>query len=127
MHVQNRDIGETVVKDSLKQQSAQMFKCYECEEDFDNKPLFMEHKKTMHQNSLKPCQKFVDNECLRSADDCWFQHPQPEPYKKQDFPQAQINPFPPDQVIKMAEMLTKLHKTVENLELKLDSYVKKMA
>ena len=119
VHVEDMDV---VVE---SEQRAPSFKCFQCDNEFEKKPLFMQHKKKMHQEKVKPCQRFDNGDCPRSKEECWYQHSQSESSEKQVFPQAQTNPIPPDQVMNMAEMLLKLHRTVENLELKLNTIVEK--
>ena len=123
VHDEKMDTGESGQKNAESVQSVSNFKCYPCEEEFGSKQVFMEHKKKKHEGNLKPCKKFADTECLRSKEECWFQHPQPS--QEQVFRKAPLNPFPPDQLIKFIELMSKLNTKVENLEIKLNSLVKK--
>ena len=113
---------ETDQSDCVKN-ATDIFSCNMCEESFQERSAFMNHRKSKHTGSNQKCEKFMNGECERSSDECWYLHseqPKGKPMgqaniPKQVFPQA-ANPFPPDQMSKMFWMVTNLVRKVEGME-----------
>ena len=47
-------------------------KCYLCNEIFENKPTMMMHRKSKHPNSVRICNRFLQNNCGFKT--CWYLH-----------------------------------------------------
>ena len=50
------------------------FICYSCNQQFTNKSTLMTHRKQMHPNTCKPCNKFTQGQCRYKDEYCWFTH-----------------------------------------------------
>ena len=80
----------------------------------------MKHKKTKHGDTILPCEKFLKGECSRE-ESCWFKHISApsnttSPSHEQVFRKVPGNPFPPDQLSNVVQMITSLCLKVENME-----------
>ena len=71
-----------------------MMRCYECGEDWNNMNDLMNHRKSAHVG-VKPCKKFLSNECRR-GEQCWWSHDQRSTQPHVDFPNLSANWAPPD-------------------------------
>ena len=94
----------------------------------------MMHKKTNHIVNVKTCEKYLKNLCLKSTDDCWYEHPSSEPesedssppkawtnvanesVKEKVFHEALGNSFTPDQMKNLLMMVSNLCSKVEKME-----------
>ena len=112
-------------------------KCNVCAKTFENLGSLKTHKKDEH-SSMMVCQHFLQGNCQRSEEDCWFEHKsnlnqQSSKASEQSHHQSQeqvfredrVNPFPPEQLLNMVEMMNKLCSKVENLELRISNLMKK--
>ena len=50
------------------------FKCYTCNETFNQKANMMIHKKEQHRHLVRSCNLFIDNKCPHSDSVCWYLH-----------------------------------------------------
>ena len=91
--------------------------------EFGARHSFMKHKKEFHFAAVQPCEKFKSGNCSRNNDECWFIHPKEKSQSQQSEEQvlceAQVDPFPPDQIKTMMEMVANLCQKVENVEMKM--------
>ena len=117
--------------------NAGMFKCNLCDDTFKGRYNFLSHRKNVHIENVTVCPKFLQKECKRSPDDCWFEHPvniavnlnKENIYEKQAskssdtlvFCEAPRNTVPPDQEKSLLEMIKQLCNKVELIEVKLKS------
>ena len=119
VHEEPRLTENAPSKKTFETQKVIIFKCNLCEETFKDKGNFMEHKKKHHS------EKFVSGQCERPKEDCWFKKPenqdQSQAFHQQVFRKAQQNPFPPDQLTQMMNLVKNLCLKVENLEKKLNN------
>ena len=47
---------------------------YLCQKQFETKRTLMIHRKKEHITAVKNCNKFPENNCRYSNEDCWFIH-----------------------------------------------------
>ena len=106
-----------------KEDNISDFKCNLCDKNFKEKSDFMMHRKTQHTRSNQRCEKYLNNQCERSADNCWYVHSSDQAKEKsstvsqeQVFCQAPSDPFPPDQMSRMFWMVSNLCRKVEGME-----------
>ena len=52
----------------------QEFKCFVCEEKFENKPSMMSHRKKKHPEIIRKCFNYEENKCRFQDAFCWFKH-----------------------------------------------------
>lgn len=50
-----------------------MVRCFECGKDFKSYKEMMIHRKSVH-NDGTVCRKFIQNQCNRPSNQCWFSH-----------------------------------------------------
>ena len=120
------------------------FRCDLCESAFVGRNNYMIHKKIMHPQYVPSCEKFKSKTCPNSNIDCWFEHIQggdrtensfednPWPKLVSRSPPRSKNPvfrevtsptLPPDQVMKMMDMVSQLCLKMENMEKKINDLV----
>ena len=95
----------------VSSKDSKQFTCNVCELAFKTNSDLMTHKK-IHYSKI-PCQKFIHGECTRDVDTCWYQHKTPI---SSDFHEAPNQPFPPDQLMKVMEIMEELCLKVKKLE-----------
>ena len=59
-------------QDEIKENHEEIFKCYICSENFENKRTMIIHRKMDH--VVRDCYLYLDNKCRYSEDSCWFSH-----------------------------------------------------
>ena len=64
--------------------------CYKCNETFDSLAAIMMHRKAVHKEEVKVCEKNRNNECKFSSTYCWFMHD-----NESVFQSRPENPAPP--------------------------------
>ena len=69
------------------------FRCYMCGDNFKTMSEMMIHRKNNHSEDLKPCKKFITNQC-RNGSHCWWPHEN----QPSIFWQATENLAPPSQI-----------------------------
>ena len=108
-------------------------KCYICKEKFKTRDIFMKHKKEKHLDNVQICDNFLKNNCHRNDGGCWYKHNteepkqanlNPPPEKKQGFRAARSDPFPPDHVSEMLEVLSSLCSKVETMQSRMKDMMK---
>ena len=72
--------------------SSNRFKCFTCDQEFENLNNLMMHKKHDHVENCNNCSKFVEGICQLTDDRCWFIHNVNE---EEDFQEVQGNLPPP--------------------------------
>jgi hypothetical protein len=50
------------------------FKCGFCENVFEHKSDFMNHRKKQHTQSVPACRDNINGTCRRDTSTCWFKH-----------------------------------------------------
>ena len=95
----------------------------------------MNHRKMIHPASVPTCDIFVARKCQRSDGNCWFGHPsskkageepsvnenvQRKPVNQQVFCEDLQNPFPPDQIRMMFQMVNQFCKKMDSMEKRLE-------
>ena len=95
-------------------ESSWNFKCNICDEQIKERRDFMKHKKNKHADSILNCENFLKGKCSRNEETCWFKHTpagvdeNPKATKQQVFQKVSANPFPPDQLSQMFQMINNL-------------------
>jgi hypothetical protein len=116
---------EDMETDQIPEKEANKFECNMCEESFEEKKSFMQHRKNKHTGSNRRCENFSAGKCERNSDECWYVHseqPDKTPNnqnaipKEQGFCQAPTDPLPPDQMSRMFWMVNNLVRKVEGME-----------
>ena len=51
-----------------------VFKCRFCEKTFQEKSVFMLHRKKDHQRVVKQCRNFIEDGCSFTDEECWYKH-----------------------------------------------------
>jgi hypothetical protein len=59
-------------------QTLRNFKCGLCEKVFDNKKVFMDHRKNEHTDKIAECRENKNGSCRFKSKDCWFKHNESE-------------------------------------------------
>ena len=116
------DVDESFKTETIPEVS--VFKCYICTTDFGSKESFMKHKKQKHQDNIQSCTQFESGTCPRSEEECWYKHSsRAEPYpaeNEQVFRNVPSAQFPPDQMLRMMEMMKSLCSKVDTMEKRLN-------
>ena len=95
------------------------FNCHLCEEKFVQRRDFMNHKKTNHEDKVNVCNNFINGNCSRNDESCWYKHQLKiinSPPQDQDFQKAQGNSVPPNHLLQISQILANLLSKVEFLE-----------
>ena len=50
------------------------FRCFICNETFQEKGNMMAHRKKTHRNAVRDCNLFIDDKCKFNDESCWFNH-----------------------------------------------------
>ena len=50
------------------------FRCFICNETFQEKGNLMAHRKKKHRNAVRDCNLFIDDECKFNDESRWFNH-----------------------------------------------------
>ena len=108
--------------------NSDVMSCNVCEKVFQLKSELMKHKKSDHFIKVSKCRNFVQKNCKKSENECWFRHDeldtetetdnddkQDSVKQNQDFHEAQEK-TPPDQMNKILNLINKLSLQVEMLE-----------
>ena len=118
-------IGEQSEEEVEAEQNVPSFKCNICDQLFGEQRPFMEHKKNKHSSFVSFCDKFLAGQCQRREEECWYKHSEfpslPQAVHQQVFRKVQENPFPPDQMAQIMNLVMNLCKKVENLEGKINN------
>ena len=107
--------------------------CFICSIEFANKDTLKKHKKREHTANVQKCERFLENKCERSPENCWFIHedqstppifnslPKSEtnPRREQDFHEGSKNPFPPESVQKIILAVEYLTQKIQNMDQRL--------
>ena len=100
------------------------FKCNVCAKDFKERAQFMKHKKNDHPDANLECQNFKMGKCKRTEDACWFTHNfkniTESLSSEQVFQKASPNLFPPEQVLRMFQLVENLCQKMENMEKRME-------
>ena len=105
------------------------FKCNICNEQIKERRDFMKHKKEKHADTILICENFLKGKCSRNEETCWFKHTPGgveenlKAPKQQVFQKASPNPFPPDQLAQMFQMINNLCIKMGNMEKKFQELV----
>ena len=89
----------------------------------------MKHKKEKHADTILICENFLKGKCSRNEETCWFKHTPGgveenlKAPKQQVFQKASPNPFPPDQLAQMFQMINNLCIKMGNMEKKFQELV----
>ena len=59
---------------SSRNLNSDQISCYVCGKVFANKIEMMKHRKTEHIEIVRPCTKFLNNECRFQEMSCWYTH-----------------------------------------------------
>ena len=70
------------VKVTQHKQNNDTFKCDSCDDIFEFKWDMMNHRKKMHEQSVRQCKFFAQGKCIFEDETCWYSH-QPESNKTQ--------------------------------------------
>ena len=70
-HKESRSNTNSEVRSSNQQKNE--LKCFTCQNRFSNVPSLMEHRKTNHIETVKPCSKYEEGKCDR-GEKCWYRH-----------------------------------------------------
>ena len=97
------------------EQMKDIFNCTFCDDQISGRHNFMKHKKDHHTNMTPNCTNFLEGKCIRSSEACWFIHSKTTS-TEQDFQKAHTNPYPPDHMQQIVEMLNQVHIKVDNLQ-----------
>ena len=122
VHEEKMDIDPPI----HKQDDVSGFTCNLCDQTFREKANFMKHKKDKHTGSNRPCEKFANGQCDRTADVCWYVHSTNQTKqdtktkdnisREQVFRQVPVDTLPPDQMSRMFWMVSNLCRKVEGME-----------
>ena len=115
-------------------ESLDSYKCDLCDDKFTGRTNYMSHKKLVHPLSVPLCEKFNFNKCPKNSNECWFEH---RVSKKKDnieqswanlvsdssaqpkipvFREVSGHALPPDQVMMMMQMVSKLCNKVDSMD-----------
>ena len=62
------------IHEEISEKRDETVSCYTCDDTFKSKNEMMKHRKSMHEDFVKPCNRFLRNECQRQDKFCWFIH-----------------------------------------------------
>ena len=88
---------------SRKQKSV---KCRFCENFFETKREFMEHRKLEHPEKISACKKEMDGSCRFGVEKCWYAHHIPNQNLNQD----------PELLNRLFTMMEKFTERIDNIE-----------
>ena len=86
-------------------------KCRFCEQSFQTKSEFMEHRKLEHFQKISSCKKEMDGFCRFGDEKCWYAHK----YSFQSKKTENLNEDP-ELINRLFTMMEKFTKRIENIE-----------
>ena len=85
------DLGAHIFQYHVSQHHEKLIKCYFCDEKFESKGSLMIHRKKTHKEKVNICWKFLDQNCEKGDEDCWYLHKKPEVLLKCTFCEKEFN------------------------------------
>ena len=69
---------ETCLWSHAANQKKETFKCFVCDKVFESKVKLMVHRKSLHEETIKTCNKYLSKSCRYKNETCWFKHDEKE-------------------------------------------------